>query len=318
MGGRIRSPQGCKLELGDEEGTDEVRFVFAEQSFGEIGDEDAGVIHDKADVDSAAHLAEDVADGGSHDQLTDLVLDRGNDFGQESAVIAGEFTQPEGPDHGVIDLLDHPLAVHRVGEHPLDRQKRDVVALLEGGKGSVQDVFHPRSPGIPPDTFQGTDDRGGNQVRWGAEGALEDVEADGVVVVGRVEVHDMVGAGGWDAIKDVTGEVSMRVNQPDTMAFLNILHDEITDEGGFAGAGLADDVHMLTADSGGEAEGLLDAAPPLSLTDVCKVLVPHPTKPPLRKENNGPRGRVDVCCASGGACVPRCRPTYALVDEPGG
>jgi hypothetical protein len=68
---------GRELKLRDEQGAEQVGFVVADLALGQIGDEDAALVHDEGDAHLVAHLADDVADDGGEEQLAGLVLDRG-------------------------------------------------------------------------------------------------------------------------------------------------------------------------------------------------------------------------------------------------
>ena len=89
---------------------------MADLAFGEVGDEDALLIHDKGNAHFAAHLADNVAQGRGEEQLTDLVLDRGDGLALEAGIPAFVFVLPEVTEERIVHLSDHPVAVDGVGE----------------------------------------------------------------------------------------------------------------------------------------------------------------------------------------------------------
>src|SRR4051794_11729239 len=67
IGTRYRSQ--CKAR--DQQRPDQVGVLFTDLSFGEVGDEDAAGIHERARIEAALFLAEDVARHRRHQELLD-------------------------------------------------------------------------------------------------------------------------------------------------------------------------------------------------------------------------------------------------------
>src|SRR5258707_938832 len=93
--GYISPSHRGKLEFGDEKSANQVCRLGTDATLGEIGDQDAAVVHHEAGIDLRPDLADDVSDGGGHQQSPDLVLDRGDRFGHEAFVPSSEFLGPE-------------------------------------------------------------------------------------------------------------------------------------------------------------------------------------------------------------------------------
>lgn len=149
---------GGELELGDEQGAEQVGFVVADLALGQVGDEDAAFVHDKGDTHLIAHLADDVADDGGEEQLPGFVLDRGDGLALEAGIPAFVFVLPEVAKEGIVDLIYHPSAIGRVGEQAVESEKGGIGAMRQRGDGIVQDVFEPWPPAFMPETFEGAHD----------------------------------------------------------------------------------------------------------------------------------------------------------------
>jgi len=72
-----------------------------------------------------------------HEQLTNLVLDRGNRFLHELFVIVFKFIHPKRSHYRVFDLLHHPCPIPAIRKHSLDAEQTHIVAIQEGGNGGV-------------------------------------------------------------------------------------------------------------------------------------------------------------------------------------
>lgn len=155
---------GGELELRDEQGAEQVGFVMADLAFGEIGDEDAAFVHDERDAHLVAHLTDDVADDRGEEQLADLVLDRSYGFAHEARLPALVFVLPEVAQEGIVDLVNHPAAIGRVGEQAVEAEERGVRAMRQRCDGVVQDVFETRPPAFLPQAFEGAHDARGDEV----------------------------------------------------------------------------------------------------------------------------------------------------------
>lgn len=244
-----------------------------ELAFGQVGDEQPPVVHDERDVHPLPHLAKDVADDRVQEELAHLVLDRRDGLPPEPLVVALVLLGPERPDEGIFYLPDDLRAVRLVGQHPVDAEEGGVPAVQEGGHRVVQDVLQPRAPRVPPDPLERTDDPGGDEVAVVRRDVRQDVQADGELQVGRVEVHEVVGPLRRDVVQDLIREVAVRVDEADAVPEGDVLHDHVMQEGRLAAARLADDVDVLPLVGDEDAESL-GPAPALALPD-CDLAVAH-------------------------------------------
>ena len=119
---------------------------MSKPAFGEIGDEEASVVHRERDAHLGFDLAQNVANHGIQEELADFVLDRGDGLTLETRVISGIFLRPKRPNERVFDLPDDPGPVRFVGEHPVDAQKRGVGTIQKRRHRVIQNVFKSRPP----------------------------------------------------------------------------------------------------------------------------------------------------------------------------
>ena len=89
----------------------------------------AAVVHHEAGVNPTPHLSQDVSHVRRHEQLADLVLDRGNRFVQKLFVVVFKFIHPKRPHHRIFDLPHHPRPIPAIGKHPLDAEQAHIVAV---------------------------------------------------------------------------------------------------------------------------------------------------------------------------------------------
>ena len=194
---------GGELELRDEQGADKIGFVVADLAFSEVGDEDALLIHNKRYAHFAAHLADDVAQDGGEQQLTDFVLDRGDGFALEACIPAFVFVLPEVAQEGIVHLLDHPAPVDGISEQAVHSKQGCVGAMRQRGHGVVQDVFHAWPPRVGPEVLEGTHDAGGHEMPILRGGLGEQIQPDGEVAVARVEIDSLLRPDGRDVIEQL-------------------------------------------------------------------------------------------------------------------
>ena len=72
------------------------------------------------------------------------------------------------------------------------------------------------------------------------------IECDGEVLIGRIEVHNVVGTARGDKIEQLRSEITMGINHSNAFTGLNVLNDQVPEEGRLAGTGLADEIEMMT------------------------------------------------------------------------
>ena len=264
---------GGELELRDEQGAEQVGLVVADLALGEIGDEDASLVHDKGDAHLVAHLADDVADDGGEKQLADLVLDRGDGLAHEARLPALEFVLPEIAEEGIVDLVHHPSAIGSVGEQSVEAEESGIRAMRESRDGVVQDVFEPWPPAFMPETLEGAHDAGCNQMAILGRGLRKQIESDGVIEVARMEIDRLLGPNRRNVKKQILRQIAVRVDEADTVALLDELKDEIAQERRLPGTCFSDDVGVVAGISQIETKRHL-AAPRLPHADV-KIMLFH-------------------------------------------
>ena len=76
---------------------------------------------------------------------------------------------------------------------------------------------------------------------------LKDVEADGVLRIGRIEIHHFICPARGDEMQKVFDELAVRVNHAYAVAATHILYRHILEKGRFARPSLADDINVLAA-----------------------------------------------------------------------
>ena len=86
------------------------------------------------------------------------------------------------------------------------------------------------------------------------------VPPDRVLEIRRVEVDDVLRPSPWDELKQLRGEVAVRVDEANAMAGVDVLHQKVPKKRGLAGAGFADHVDVVAAVGGANAKTLPLAA----------------------------------------------------------
>src|SRR5207249_12019180 len=103
---------------------------------------------------------------------------------------------------------------------------------------------------------------------------LEQVPGDRVVVVVRAEIHHVFRPPARDRAEHFLRKRPVRIDHANTTAGVNILVDEIEEEGALAHAGFADDIGMVPSVIHGEEEGVLPSIS-MAYSEIDDVIVPH-------------------------------------------
>lgn len=243
--GNGRPGHGGELELGDEQGAEEIGFVGSHAAFGEVGDENAGVVHDEWDADPVAHLPEDVANDGGGEQGTDFVLNRGDGFAHKTGIVASEFLFPELADEGVSDLLDDPTTIVGINEHPVHAEQGSVLAVEQSGDTVIEYVLHTRPPRVAPDGFERLDDAGGDEGSFIWRDIGEGIEANGKLSIGRIEIDEVIRPVWRDVVQKLFGQIAMRINDGHAMPPVDVLDEEVAQQSGFPRSRDSDDVAVM-------------------------------------------------------------------------
>lgn len=102
--------------------------------------------------------------------------------------------------------------------------------------------------------------------------SAKQIEANGKVRVRGIEIYNVIRARRGNVIKQILGEIAMRVNDAYAATRFNVLKNQIAKQRGFARTGLSKTVHVVATISARNPEGLF-AAPHVSMTDVDNVSV---------------------------------------------
>ncbi len=107
-------------------------------------------------------------------------------------------------------------------------------------------MLQSRSPALGVELFEDPDQtRSDDAVHRGVD-ILQHVESDGVLAIRRIEDDDVIGTVAGDIVEDVIGEITVRIDDRYAFARLDIGEDHVVEQGGFAHAGLTDDIDMPT------------------------------------------------------------------------
>lgn len=145
--------------------------------------------------------------------------------------------------------------------------------MRESSDGVVQDVFEPWPPAFMPETLEGAHDAGGHEMTILRCGLGEQIEPDGVIEVARMEIYSLLGPLGRDVKKQILRQITMRVDESDTVPLLDELKDEVAQKRRLPGTCFSDDVGVVACISQIETERHL-AAPRLPHADV-KIMFFH-------------------------------------------
>ena len=93
-------------------------------------------------------------------------------------------------------------------------------------------------------------------VLYGIRGHIgKQIEADGEVNITRIEIHHIIRSVRWNVVQQFLRQVSVRINQTNTMSKGDMLEDEIAQKRRFPGTRLSDDVYVLPLVCGRYAKG---------------------------------------------------------------
>lgn len=233
------------LELREKKSAQEAGGVLADHAFREVGDHDPPPVHEEARIKAALCLAQDVPHGGVPEKPPNLVLERGDGLKPKAPLISGIFLPPEGPDDRIPELRGYALAEAVIREELRQGKDREIAVVEERGQGVPQDVFEARSPGGAPNPAKSGEDPGNHEVRLIVRHPGEEVQAHGTGEVAGVEVEDFACPIPRDRIQDLPGEVSMRIKETHTSPGVEVLEDEVPEQGALAEPRLPDDVEVL-------------------------------------------------------------------------
>lgn len=149
----------------------------------------------------------------------------------------------------------HVVAIERLQQQPRDVQERGVGVLDQGGEDVGQDVIHVRAPAVGPGDAQGVHDGGHDAVALPGWLVGGEVERDGALWVGRVEVDKICNAGRRDVVRELLGDLTVRIDEGYSLTVLDVLGGGVQGKGGFAGTGAADGIEVHVTSSNEEQQG---------------------------------------------------------------
>jgi len=228
---QIRTGHRRVLKLRNEQGAEQIRRLFAEAALGEVGNKYAARIHHETQINFAPDLAYDVAHSGRK-ELAEFVLNRRNRFPLKTGIVPGEFLRPKRTDKRVAHLSHNPGAIFVIGEHSVDAEQRGVLRLQQCSDGVAQNVFKSWPPRISPDALECGDEAGSDEGAVPLGDVCQGIEPDREIHVGRIKVNQIVCAPGWKMIQKFIREVTVRVEQRNAIATVEVLQYHITQQGG--------------------------------------------------------------------------------------
>jgi hypothetical protein len=139
--------------------------VLTDRALPEVGHHDPLTVHEEAGVEAVPGLAENVPHRSGGQEALHLVLNRGDGFETETAVIAG-ILLPQGAHHRIADPRRHALPERVIREKARQGKDRKSAVIEERGKGMSQDVFEPRPPASAPYAAEGGKHPGHDERRF--------------------------------------------------------------------------------------------------------------------------------------------------------
>src|SRR5262245_18731225 len=212
---------------------------------------DLGVVNLAVDSDGTVHAGGQVSGlRRRHHRVGGLDLHRP----AELVVLAPPLSDP-----GVLGHApEHPAEGRRV-QHRRDVQDRVLpdppvrvgraerpVRLVERGERPPEGVLHPPAPGAVEHPLEDPQGRLDGLVPLPSEPHIEQVQAEGPLALGRVEVDDVVAPVGRDEPEDRLGQVAVRVDEqqrrarPAGFASLHHVAGDPEQDRGLAAPGLGD------------------------------------------------------------------------------
>lgn len=136
-----------------------------------------------------------------------------------------------------------------------------------------------------PQVLEGTHDAGGHEMAILGSGLGEQIEPNGVIKVAGVEIHRLLRSGWWDVVEQFLRQISMRINEADSMPLLDELEDEVAQERRLPGTRFSDDVDVVAGIAQLKTERRFTAAPRLPHADVKVIVHAHAAQASRRSIN---------------------------------
>ncbi|MBI4493720.1 MAG: hypothetical protein HY690_13090 [Chloroflexi bacterium] len=230
-GSRARLLADGQRHQVEQGGADERGRILTRRAPGGVDHHDRAGPQPGGRVDSRAGLADDGAGGAAAGEALDLGLDRVHDLDLEPPIEAVEVAGPPGPDHRIADALQHAAAEGRVDEHGRDLQDgvlastsfrgldtEGLIGLVQGEQREAEGVLHAGSPEAVELAAEDGQGVGHRLVALAEQHRVQQVEAEGALALGHVEVHDVAVATRRDQAERGAGQVAVGIDQHERRA----------------------------------------------------------------------------------------------------
>lgn len=127
--GNVGAAHGGELDFGNEECAENSGVVFANETFGEVYDEDFAFIHDFADIKGRFRLADDIANNRVGGEGADFVEDRSDGLVDLFFVPLTKFVFPELQYSDIFAVFESFFAEFFVGEQAGDIKQSGLWAV---------------------------------------------------------------------------------------------------------------------------------------------------------------------------------------------
>ena len=117
----------------------------------------------------------------------------------------------------------------------------------QGEHRGPQDVVRSWTPKALEGLAEDADHRVRDQLAFVGLVAVQDVEAERAVTLGRVEQHQPILMRAWDSLEEIADQIALGINHTDTNAGLDVLQGEVHEQGAFAAPSRTDHPEVLAA-----------------------------------------------------------------------
>ena len=245
-GGEVALQRGCFGAREDEGAHEKCRRV-ADRAAREIDDDDAVARERLLHVERALGLAQDIPDEVVREERFELVQDRRDGFVEEIRRPGAELALEEDERDGVAAAGKDVRAEVGIEVQAQDVDHRRAGRIEKRKRRRAQQALELRAPHVEPDALEGGDDLLGQGRAALRRHVGIDVEADGEVAVGDVEVADVVVARRGNERERFLGERAGGIEQEHAVAAGDVLREDALQARGLAVAGLAVDGDVAQA-----------------------------------------------------------------------
>jgi len=236
-----------QLQVRDEKRAEKICRLLPYRPFGQVCDQDAAVLHREREIEARSDLAEDEPQVRRSGDLPDLIQDRRDRVGAQRLGVARKLLLPEAQRLGIADVRDDAVAEAVVGVEARQIDQSGVLARDERRDAVEKEVFEARSPAVRPEVLERRDDAGSGERAPLRRYLGRGIEADRVLGLAGVEVAHVVDPRARDGVKNVLGEVAVRIDDGDSLARIDVAHCEIEEKRALARAGFPDDPNVAFA-----------------------------------------------------------------------